>query len=159
MAVVNPSMFEEDAFDLLSLDPQFDLSPQLLEKAYLTLQKSTHPDEFTAQSEMMRRAAANHSSRINHAYQQLKNPLIRAELLLKRQRFWPIPPCQTTLQEAMDLREEGLETEDQAAFQKKVDVLIQESERHLSDALTKKAGAQASREYLRLSYLRKLKES
>lgn len=150
---------EEDAFDLFSLEPRFDLSPDLLEEAYIRLQKNTHPDEFSGKSELMRLAASRQASRVNQAYEQLKNPLLRAALLLKRQGLWPVSPCPAALQEAMELREEALETDNPASFIVKVTTLLEESMYLLSQAFTQSAWPQAAQEYLRLSYLQKLQES
>lgn len=158
MGVGNLFMSEDegDAFDILALEAQFDLSLEFLENTYIILQKSIHPDVFVGQTEIVRLASARRASRVNQAYQQLKTPLQRAELLFKRQGLWPLSSVPEALQEAMVLREEKEEANNQGVFEEKVTALLEESMRLLTQAFEEKAWTTATREYLRLSYLQKL---
>lgn len=72
-----------DPFALLGLQKKYDLDMDLLEKAYFTAQKETHPDRFISASSEEKAQASKRSADINQAYLILKDPLRRAELLLK----------------------------------------------------------------------------
>ena len=70
-------------FDILGLEPTFDIEPTTLEMAYFTRQATAHPDRFVHHSEPERQAAAAQSSSLNQAYNTLKNPMLRAKALLQ----------------------------------------------------------------------------
>jgi len=72
-----------DPFALLGLKKQYDLDRESLEKAYFAAQKKTHPDRFVNSSSEEKAEASKHSADINCAYLILKDPLKRAEFLLK----------------------------------------------------------------------------
>jgi molecular chaperone HscB len=68
-----------DAFDLLGLEPRFDLDPARLERAYLTRAARLHPDLASGNPDAPVKAAA-----LNHAKAALSDPESRANLLLAR---------------------------------------------------------------------------
>jgi len=72
-----------DPFMLLGLKKQYDLDMEFLEKAYFAAQKETHPDRFLNSSSEEKAEASKRSADINRAYFILKDPLRRAEFLLK----------------------------------------------------------------------------
>jgi molecular chaperone HscB len=98
-----------DAFGLLGLPAQFDLDPQLIERAFFDKSKELHPDRFANAPAAERVAALSRSRALNDAYQTLKKPVPRAEYLLARagvsigdnERLDP-----TFLMEILELREE-----------------------------------------------------
>jgi molecular chaperone HscB len=98
-----------DAFGLLGLPAQFDLDPQVIEKAFHDKSKDLHPDRFASAPAAERVAALSRSRALNDAYKTLKNPVGRAEYLLARagvtigdnERLDP-----TFLMEILELREE-----------------------------------------------------
>ncbi|MCW5754482.1 MAG: hypothetical protein KIT24_07240 [Phycisphaeraceae bacterium] len=69
----------EDAFDILGLEPAFDLDPARIERAFLTRAAQTHPDLVGDDD----RAAAL-AARLTDARRQLDNLETRANLLLAR---------------------------------------------------------------------------
>ena len=73
-----------DAFGLLGLPAQFDLDPQLIERAFFDRTKELHPDRFASAPAAERVAALSRSRALNDAYQTLKKPVPRAEYLLAR---------------------------------------------------------------------------
>jgi len=73
-----------DAFELLGLPAQFDLDPQVIERAFLDRSKELHPDRFATAPAAERVAALSRSRALNDAYQTLKKPVPRAEYLLAR---------------------------------------------------------------------------
>ena len=70
-------------FQLFALDEHFDLDLNELSTVYQTLQKTVHPDRFAHSSAQEQLIAVQKSSTINDAYQTLKDPLKRAEYMLK----------------------------------------------------------------------------
>jgi molecular chaperone HscB len=98
-----------DAFGLLGLPAQFDLDPQVIERAFFDKSKELHPDRFANAPAAERVAALSRSRALNDAYQTLKKPVPRAEYLLERagvtigdnERLDP-----TFLMEILELREE-----------------------------------------------------
>lgn len=84
MAVANPSMSENsNPFDILGIEPTFDIDATALDTAYFACQALAHPDRFIHHSEPERQAAAAQASSLNNAYEVLKNPTLRAKALLK----------------------------------------------------------------------------
>jgi molecular chaperone HscB len=72
-----------DAFDLFNLEHEFRLQSDLLEDRYLKLSRATHPDHVKISPDLEMRLLEV-SSQVNQAYRDLKNPAIRAGLLLGR---------------------------------------------------------------------------
>jgi len=73
-----------DAFGLLGLPAQFDLDPQVIERAFFDRSRELHPDRFASAPAAERVAALSRSRALNDAYQTLKKPVPRAEYLLER---------------------------------------------------------------------------
>jgi molecular chaperone HscB len=73
-----------DAFELLGLPAQFDLDPQVIERAFFERSKELHPDRFATAPAAERVAALSRSRALNDAYQAVKKPVPRAEYLLAR---------------------------------------------------------------------------
>ena len=63
---------------------QFDLDPQVIERAFFDRSKELHPDRFASAPAAERVAALSRSRALNDAYQTLKKPVARAEYLLAR---------------------------------------------------------------------------
>jgi len=66
------------------LPAQFDLDPQVIERAFFDRSKELHPDRFASAPAAERVAALSRSRALNDAYQTLKKPVARAEYLLAR---------------------------------------------------------------------------
>lgn len=82
---------------------------QLAER-YRSLQKTLHPDRFAAAGDRERRLSLQASTRVNEAYQTLRDPLSRAKYLLSLYTGEVGGKNETTrdtafLMEQMDLRE------------------------------------------------------
>ncbi|WP_041709245.1 Fe-S protein assembly co-chaperone HscB [Advenella kashmirensis] len=71
-------------FSLFGLPEQFAVSLSDLEQAWKTVSARVHPDRYSTASAAEKRVAMQWSSRINEAYQVLKNPLARARYLCER---------------------------------------------------------------------------
>lgn len=70
-------------FEKLGLAMGYDLSLQDLERAYFEAQRRWHPDHFAQASSAQRQEALENASLLNQAYQTLKDPVKRAEILLR----------------------------------------------------------------------------
>ena len=70
-------------FELFDLPLRFVLDKAALDRAYRALQAEVHPDKFAHAAEAEQRVAMQRATRVNEAYQALKNPLKRARYLLE----------------------------------------------------------------------------
>ncbi len=97
-------------FELFGLKTDFSIDLAQLSNAFQQLQKTAHPDKFAHASSQEQLLAVQKSATINDAYQTLKNPLKRAEYILKL-RGTVMPSEQTSFQDnaflmqQMELRE------------------------------------------------------
>jgi molecular chaperone HscB len=74
--------FGADHFTLFGLEPLFRIDPAVLDARFREFQALAHPDRFAHAGESERRVSLQWATRINEAYQTLKNPLSRARYLL-----------------------------------------------------------------------------
>lgn len=73
-----------DAFDILRLEPTFDLDGKLLAERHRALSLTLHPDRHAGRPSAERRATLEQAMQVNSAYKTLKDPISRAELLARR---------------------------------------------------------------------------
>lgn len=106
-------MNDGDYFDLLGLPRRWQVDRDALERGYLERSQQVHPDGFVGQG-AAQRAALEASSRLNAAYRVLRDPIARAEYLVKLggvdldssdPRTGSPRPTQEFLTEMIDLRE------------------------------------------------------
>jgi molecular chaperone HscB len=76
--------FGTDYFTLFGLAPVFRIDSRVLDERFREVQARVHPDRFTHAGESERRVSLQWATRVNEAYQTLKNPLPRACYLLDR---------------------------------------------------------------------------
>ena len=69
-------------FELFGLPRAFSLDLSALEKAYRDIQSRVHPDRFAHAGDAERRASLQRTTRVNEAFQVLRNPVSRAAHLL-----------------------------------------------------------------------------
>ena len=69
-------------FALFDLPVAFQVDSALLNERYLALQKSLHPDNFSAASAQEQRLAIQKSAKINDALRILKDPITRADSII-----------------------------------------------------------------------------
>ncbi|QIM62682.1 Fe-S protein assembly co-chaperone HscB [Pasteurellaceae bacterium Orientalotternb1] len=69
-------------FALFELPVQFQVNFDEVSTRYLALQKSLHPDNFSASSAQEQRLAVQKSAEINDALHILKDPILRAEAII-----------------------------------------------------------------------------
>jgi len=72
-----------DHFARLGLERGWKLDRDALERRYLERSRQIHPDRFVGADSGTRRAALEHSSAVNTAYRTLRDPVARAEYLVK----------------------------------------------------------------------------
>jgi molecular chaperone HscB len=147
-----------DHFSLLNISPAFDLDLKNLESAYFTEQRKYHPDRFVGKPDQERLSAMQRSVDINNAYKALKEPLARAQYLLKLNGVTvgtehdSVKPSQALLMETLEWREaidEG----------KNIKSLLQETReeslRRIAEHYKNAAWEKMAQETLRLGYIEK----
>src|SRR5262245_25224881 len=70
-------------FELFGLTPKYSLETEALERSYRDIQSKVHPDRFAHAGDAERRASLQWTTRVNEAFQVLKNPVKRAKHLLE----------------------------------------------------------------------------
>ena len=99
----------DDYFELFSLPKVFNIDMSFLESKYIRACTSSHPDHLHDNKAFFISAAEMSLSKLNDAYQTLKNPISRAEHLLillggfADHESKQVPEC--FLEEIIDLRE------------------------------------------------------
>lgn len=73
-----------DPFQTLGVDARFDLDLAALEKRHRELSRALHPDRHAGKSAAERRQALGKAIEVNEAWRTLRDPLARAEALLRR---------------------------------------------------------------------------
>lgn len=70
-------------FEIFELPRSFTIDLTLLVQRFRDLQQVVHPDRFASASDQERRISMQQSTKLNEAYQILKDPLSRARYLLE----------------------------------------------------------------------------
>ena len=135
-------------FALFDLPVAFQVDSALLNERYLTLQKSLHPDNFSAASAQEQRLAKQKSAEINDALRILKDPITRADSIIAINTGETENPEEKSnndidfLMQQMEWREtlENIEnrkdTDELSAFTKEIDQIRHAILSELSTALT-----------------------
>lgn len=102
--------FSNNYFELFELQAVFDIEVTELDQRFQQLQRVLHPDKFASASDAERRWSVQAASRVNEAYQTLKQPLKRANYMLELQGLMLNEETDTQmdpmfLMEQMELRE------------------------------------------------------
>ena len=74
-------------FEFLGLDRKLAIDPKDLEKRFYSLSRQYHPDMHSRKSQAERDQAEENTAILNDAYRALKDPIARAEYLLKLEGF------------------------------------------------------------------------
>ncbi|KAJ1720206.1 molecular chaperone [Coemansia erecta] len=110
-ATIQPVGGDISYFDILlgGKPPSFEVDTGDLRRNFLRLQQTVHPDSYSQKERTEHSLAEAQSSWINHAYSTLKDPLLRAQYLLKLHNSEIGEEDQITdpelLMEVMDTRE------------------------------------------------------
>jgi len=70
-------------FEIFDIPVAFDYDVETVAQRYRDLQKTVHPDNFVSSSDQEKRISMQHTSKINEAFNTLKNPVDRALYMLK----------------------------------------------------------------------------
>ncbi|WP_437658122.1 Fe-S protein assembly co-chaperone HscB [Sorangium sp. So ce1182] len=73
-----------DPFDTLGVEPRFDLDLRALEQRHRDLSRALHPDRYAGAPAAERRLALGRAIEANDALRVLRDPIRRAEALLRR---------------------------------------------------------------------------
>lgn len=152
-------------FELFGLAARFSLDGEALERSYREIQSRVHPDRFAHAGEAERRASLQWTTRVNEAFQILKNPVTRARHLLELhgvdvafETNTAMPP--EFLMQQMELREALEQAKDSARLdelKKKLRQSRSALEREVEEAIdTKKDYAGAAGLVRKLQFLDKL---
>ena len=108
-------------FELFGLPAKFEVNGEALERSYREIQSRVHPDRFAHAGDAERRASLQWTTRVNEAFQVLKNPVTRAKHLLELhgvdvafETNTAMPPG--FLMQQMELREKLEEAKDARAL-------------------------------------------
>ncbi|MCL2824997.1 MAG: Fe-S protein assembly co-chaperone HscB [Polyangiaceae bacterium] len=99
-----------DPFDLLGIEPRFDLDMAMVEIRHRELSRTLHPDRFIGRPPAERRLALDRAIEVNEAWRIIRNPIARAEALLSRlglpsDEESAAQPAPTFLMQMMESRE------------------------------------------------------
>eukprot|EP00768_Dysnectes_brevis_P004690 gnl/Dysnectes_brevis/3401_a4280_728.p1 GENE.gnl/Dysnectes_brevis/3401_a4280_728~~gnl/Dysnectes_brevis/3401_a4280_728.p1 ORF type:complete len:253 (+),score=69.60 gnl/Dysnectes_brevis/3401_a4280_728:42-800(+) len=92
-------------FDILGIEPKFDIDSRNLRRVYRDIQKVTHPDRWASAQEELTLSEEN-TARVNDAFSQLRDPLSRAEHMLELAGYLPSPLSPVSLLGHMSRREQ-----------------------------------------------------
>jgi molecular chaperone HscB len=103
--------FSKNYFELFGLPVGFIVDGDALAERYRDLQRVIHPDRYANASEQERRFSMQGASRINEAFETLKDPIARGAYLLSLHGISMDAQMESTqdmafLMEQMELREE-----------------------------------------------------
>jgi len=93
-----------DHFAVLGVARRFDVDAGELEARYRELTRKLHPDRFARADARARRASLQRSVQLNEAWRALKDPVRRAEYLLRSGEKETVAP--ELLAEILELRQE-----------------------------------------------------
>lgn len=152
-----------DHFSLLQLDACFDIDLALLEKNYIELQNRLHPDRFAGKSGAEKLAAQQQAADVNAAYHTLKDPVKRANYILRQRGGFDLDTERTIhdqdlLMEMLERREalQSIGDETQiAAMEQEAARDVAAATAQLSALMSKQDWAGSQKILLRLQYLRK----
>ena len=102
-------------FALLNLEETYPLDLEILESHYFAAQRKSHPDQFSQGNAQEKAEALKRSTAVNQAYLSLKDPLLRAEYLLKTAGIESASEDPAFLGQMMDWKERRARGKDIAA--------------------------------------------
>jgi len=160
-----------DPFETMGVEPRFDFDPEKLAERHRDVSRALHPDRYAGAPAAERRLALGRAIEVNDAYRVLKDPVRRAEALLRRAGI-PVgetsepKASQALLMDMMEQREELTDARRAKDLQAvhKLATTVRERERQvlsrLGQALSAEGGAltQALPHLGELRYLRRFLE-
>ncbi|MDP2700145.1 Fe-S protein assembly co-chaperone HscB [Thalassospira sp.] len=154
-----------DHFARFGVTPGFVIDLDAIEARYIALQQVLHPDRFTTRTPREQALSQQQATSLNDAFETLKNPVTRAEYLLRMAGQAPEGGEGHTvndpelLMEALEMREALSDATDRSA----IDAMIRDvrgaardCEADLASALNAGAYERAKKLATRLTYLQKM---
>ena len=80
---MSEDLFSKSYFEIFNVDVNFDIDLNIISETNRNLQKQFHPDRFANANEQEARVAMQKTSLVNQAFQTLKQPILRAQYMLK----------------------------------------------------------------------------
>ncbi|MBY0281173.1 MAG: Fe-S protein assembly co-chaperone HscB [Alphaproteobacteria bacterium] len=154
-------------FALLGLEPTFDIDQKKMEYHYFCLQRELHPDRFANKTAHEANSARMMSAWVNNAYSKLKDPILRAESLLRITGVKVGGENDASVQdpillnEVMEWREELAEIHSLQLledFHKKFKEMLESTGEHFSISWKNKDIAAMQKFYLKMIYVSKIIE-
>ena len=155
-------------FALFDLPVAFQVDSALLNERYLALQKSLHPDNFSAASAQEQRLAIQKSAEINDALRILKDPTTRADSIIaintgetenpeeKSNKDIDFLMQQMEWRETLENIENRKDTDELTAFTKEIDQIRHAILSELSTALAEQQWNVARAMTDKLRFIKKL---
>lgn len=114
---MSDDLFSKNYFEIFGIAESFQPDMENVSRLYRELQKTVHPDRFASGTEQQRRLAMQQTSLLNQAFQTLKDPVARAQYLLRLKGLDMNNETDTTmdaafLMEQMEFREAIAEVRD-----------------------------------------------
>lgn len=145
-------------FYVFGLEEAYFVEEKQVHRIYLDLQNKLHPDRFVFKNQE-KLLAESHAGLVNWAYQILKDPIKRADYLLKGVAD-DFPPEQ--LMEQMERREQleqVSDLEDLQNLKKNLEDEMDQVQKQMSVAFREQHMLGAKYNLLQIKYLQRLKES
>jgi len=154
---------EIDEFEIFSMDKRVLINLDLLEKKHLELQMTFHPNKFISLSKREIEISNKYSSKINEAYNTLKNYVNRINLILTKSGVSIINHNETyknseLLEDIMEIQEEFMfaEVDNKKKIKERIKKLIDEILLDTEELYKKGDYSQMLNNSIRLSYLSKI---
>jgi molecular chaperone HscB len=126
-------------FEIFNLPEQFDTNLKTLHERFSEIQKSVHPDRFASATKLEQQQSLLKSTKINEAYQTLKQPLLRAKYLIELHHQKDAAPLPTDfLMQQMEWEEELEDISELTAliaFEKNIEMTAQEETKRLAELI------------------------
>ena len=126
-------------FEIFNLPEQFDTNLKTLHERFSEIQKSVHPDRFASATKLEQQQSLLKSTKINEAYQTLKQPLLRAKYLIElhHQKDAARSPTDFLMQQ-MEWEEELEDISELTAliaFEKNIEMTAQKETKRLAELI------------------------
>mmetsp|Transcript_19023 Transcript_19023/g.26610 ORF Transcript_19023/g.26610 Transcript_19023/m.26610 type:complete len:269 (-) Transcript_19023:3078-3884(-) len=163
--IVQPLSPNQTFFSIFGFPDTFDIDAKLLQEKYKALQRKFHPDTLRSKSKEEQVTSTNNSAAINHAYNVLKTPHLRAQYLLSLCGIELEEGTTITdpelLMEIMEIREKIEESSQRETIQigKQNHDSIKDTIHRISQAFRRKDLEAAKLETTKLQYLIRIQEA
>ena len=154
---------EINEFSIFNSDTKVIINLESLEKNYLELQKIFHPNKFVGLSSREIEASNHYSSKINEAYDSLKNYVKRINLILEKSGVSTTDESKTfknsqILEDVMEIQEEFMfaEEDEKKVIKERVKRLIDKILHETEELYKKRDYNQMLKNSIKLSYLSKI---